>query len=175
MNLYLIGYRCSGKTTVGRLLAERFGLAFVDTDEEVMQRVGGSISDMVARHGWPFFRDMEQKVIRDISGRNNVLAATGGGVVLNGRNVRWMTQSGHLVWLKASSETIRDRMARDRNTEAIRPGLTDAGAFQEIAAVLRERQPLYEKAASQTVETDGRSIESIVAETGSIWEKIKNE
>ncbi len=174
MNLYLIGYRCTGKTTVGMVLADRLGFAFIDTDDEVMRRAGMSVSDMVARRGWPFFREMEKKVIRDISGRKDLVAATGGGAVLADQNVREMKGNGRLFWLKASPATIRNRMTLDRKTGEGRPGLTERGALAEVVTVLSERRSIYQKAAHQTVETDGRTIEAIAAEIGRKWENMRH-
>ena len=161
MNLFLIGYRCTGKTTVGQTLADRLGWAFVDTDEAIVDTAGTSIAHLVEKHGWDYFRRLERQTLADVAKSCDQVVATGGGVILDDRNLDVMQQTGTVVWLTADEATIARRMLADDATETNRPSLTDQGQIAEIRQVLAERRPRYEKAADITIETDQVSIEMI--------------
>ena len=161
MNIYLIGYRCTGKTTAGRLLAYGIGWEFVDSDQRIIGTAGKSIKQIVEEAGWEEFRQLEASVIGKICEMSATVVATGGGVVLNDENVRQMKRSGWVVWLKASPETITDRIRLDANTEDLRPSLTSKGIFEEISETLENRYPLYENAMDFDVDTDHRSVQSV--------------
>ena len=161
MNLFLIGYRCTGKTTVGQALAERLAWTFVDTDEVVVDTAGTSIAHMVETHGWPYFRQLEQQTLAALANGHDQVVATGGGVVLDDRNLAVMQKAGKVIWLTADVATIARRMLADDATDANRPSLTDKGQIAEIRQVLTERRPRYEKAADMTIETDQASISAI--------------
>ena len=161
MNLFLIGYRCTGKTRVGKCLAERLGRPFLDTDAELVHETGMSISDMVKRHGWDFFRRQERRVLQRMCQKNDHVIATGGGVVLNPRNTADMRAAGRVVWLRANPATIAERMGRDSRSESQRPSLTGKTPVEEIEETLTGRLPLYESAMHAAVDTDGLTIEEI--------------
>lgn len=161
MNLYLIGYRCTGKTTVGQALARRLDWPFYDTDRMLVESAGSSIDQMVASRGWPFFREQERHALETVAARDCQVVATGGGIVLDGRNIAVMKKTGTVVWLTAGRKTIEVRMRADAATDGNRPPLTGQGLMDEIEAVLSERRPLYEKAADVTIDTDGETIETI--------------
>lgn len=161
MNLFLIGYRCTGKTTVGRVLADRLGWSFVDTDSRIVDAAGISVARLVERIGWPGFRTQERQVLAAVAAGSRQVVATGGGIVLDTSNIETMKTSGLVVWLTASERTIATRMLADDKTSGNRPALTDRGPFDEIAAVLAERRPLYERAADLTLATDQETIETI--------------
>jgi len=164
MNIFLIGYRGTGKSTVGKRLAGCLGLTFVDADRELVDHAGEEISEIVRTKGWPFFRELEKEVLRQICRREQVLCATGGGVVVDDENIRMMKEIGVLVWLQADLDTIRIRMKMDESSDLFRPGLSGKGALDEIESVLSERTPLYEKAADLTVDTGGISVDVVVSE-----------
>jgi shikimate kinase len=161
MNIYLIGYRCCGKTSVGKTLSRLLGRPFLDTDETVVQKAGMTISDIVAKNSWDVFRDMEKSVIDQTTFLNQYVIATGGGVILNSDNVRNMRKAGRVIWLRASPETVRARMAADPETLIQRPGLTATGSIDEIETVLLARQPLYENASHLVMDTDILGIDAI--------------
>jgi shikimate kinase len=163
MNVVLIGYRCSGKTEVGQSLAEKMNRPFLDTDVLIEQRSGSTIEAMVAAGGWDRFRDCERLVVAEVSQKSPLVIATGGGVVLDGDNVRNLKRKGWLVWLKAPANVLRDRMSRDRYRGKGRPSLTDAGPLDEIEAVLKQREPLYEKASDWAVDTAELSIVEVTS------------
>ncbi len=161
MTLFLIGYRCSGKTSVGEVLARQLGWRFVDTDRMVVESAGVSIVQMVADHGWPFFREQERQALVSVSTGDRQVVATGGGIVLDERNISTMKQSGRIVWLTASEKTILTRQLGDSATIESRPSLTRQGLAAEITSVLAERRPLYEKAADRVIATDRRTVAAI--------------
>ena len=158
MNLFLIGYRCTGKTSVGEVLARQLGWRFVDTDRMVVESAGVSIVRMVVDHGWPFFREQERQALVSVSTGDRKVVATGGGIVLDERNISTMKQCGRIVWLTASEKTILTRMLGDSATSESRPSLTDQGRLAEITSVLSDRTPLYEKAAELVIDTDREKI-----------------
>lgn len=172
MNIYLIGYRCTGKTTVGKSLADRLNWSFLDADVELVNQHDMSIAEIVAGEGWDSFRKKEKAIIRDLSALNQHVIATGGGVILNAENVRQMKKSGIVVWLQAAAETIQRRMACDHKTADLRPALTSKDLKQEIEETLAERQPLYERAMDFSVQTDNLEIDEICSAILANIEKI---
>ncbi len=161
MNIYLIGYRCSGKTTIGQSLANRMKWSFIDADEMLVRKYKQSISDIVAREGWASFREKEKGIIKNLSRLNHHVIATGGGVILDEDNVRLMKTSGTVVWLQASIASIEKRMVRDAKTDNQRPALTSGELMQEIEKTLQERLPLYKSAMDLSVQTDDLTIDDI--------------
>ena len=163
-NIFLIGYRCTGKTTVGRRLAMLTGRRFVDTDDRFKEQFG-TIAGFVADHGWASFRDRESVILDTVSRGEDAVVATGGGIVLRPANVSLMKQRGLVVWLKASRETIWQRMTADPATRDSRPGLTGYPLQEEIDRTLTERWPLYEK-AMDTVDEICRHVTAAMAGKG---------
>ncbi len=141
-NIFLVGPRGSGKTTVGRLAAQRLSLAFADTDALLAERAGTTIVGFVAAHGWDAFRDLEHEVLADVCGRENQVVATGGGIVLREDNRALLRACGLTVYLMADLPTLLSRLEADPNA-AQRPALTDSPLREEISRVLDEREPLY--------------------------------
>jgi len=160
-NVFLIGFRCTGKTSVGQMLSTRLGWGFVDTDSLLVSENGLSIKEIVGSHGWETFRKMEQAVVEQVCMLHHRVVATGGGVVLNDANVKLMKSNGRLVWLKATPKTIKARMMQDQDTEVFRPSLTAKDSFSEIEETLTERNPIYNSAMDFDVQTDGRRIDEI--------------
>ena len=157
MNIILIGYRCSGKSVVGKTLAKNLGLELVDTDHVLEERVGCAIGQYVAENGWEAFRMVEKMIIRSVSNQDRRVIATGGGVVLDWENVRNLRHSGWVVWLQADVTTIQNRMMQDERSGSVRPGLAGNNPLVEIQEVLNQRTVLYEKACDWVVNTDQKS------------------
>ena len=161
MNVVLIGYRGTGKSTVGHIVATRLGRILVSTDAEIVKFVGQSIPEIVEAKGWEYFRDVEAKVCQELAGRTGLVIDTGGGSILRSRNVEVLKETGKLFWLTASVSIITERIGRDSQ----RPSLTGVKSFlDEIPDVLRERTPKYQAAADYVIETDGRSIAQVADE-----------
>lgn len=159
MNIVLMGYRGTGKSTVGRLLATRLGRKLVSTDAEVARRAHRTIPEIVAQEGWEFFRDLESDICRELSNLDQLVVDTGGGAILRAQNVEALKKNGTVFWLTASVETIAKRIGGDDQ----RPSLTGTKSFvDEIQDVLRERTPKYQAAADHSIATDNRSVNQLV-------------
>jgi len=164
-NLFLIGYRCTGKSSVGRSLSEKLGRQFIDTDSLLVIEQQISINEIVGAHGWEGFRQMEHTVLKKVCTADEQVVATGGGIVLNEDNVMLMQKSGRIIWLKATPETIKTRMLQDKDTQAFRPALTLDDSISEIEETLSAREHLYKSATDQFVDTDdltNRAITDII-------------
>jgi shikimate kinase len=160
MNIVLIGYRGTGKSTVGRAVAARLGRQIVSTDKEIVRRAGSSIPDIVAAHGWDYFRELESTVCQELAAKDDLIIDTGGGAILRQQNVDVFKKNGRLIWLTASVETIAARIGGDSQ----RPSLTGRKSHvDEIREVLGERIPKYQAAADMTIATDGQSIDDLAA------------
>jgi shikimate kinase len=159
VNIVLIGYRGTGKSTVGRQLAVRLGRALVSTDTEIVKRAQRTIPEIVGQEGWEYFRDLESEICRELAGRDQIVIDTGGGAILRQKNVEALKKNGTVFWLTASVETIVKRIGGDNQ----RPSLTGTKSFvDEIQDVLQERTPKYQAAADHIIVTDGRSINQLM-------------
>ena len=145
----LIGMMGAGKSSVGRCLQRRTGLARFDTDELVAAKFALSIPEIFAKHGEENFRDGETKALRDLPHDNATIVVTGGGIVLRNENVDLLKQLGMVVWLEAKEETLFERASRRGN----RPLLQTENPRASLAEMLQTRTPLYEKAADLRIET----------------------
>jgi len=163
MNVVLIGYRCTGKTTLGRMLAEKLGWPLVDTDALIQERAGRSIREIVAAGGWPEFRRLEREVIAGAAAGDRQVISAGGGAILDEANRKALRASGRVVLLTASPETIWQRMKADPKTLAERPNLTDSGGIAEVRKVLADRQAAYLAARHYEAPTDRFSPDEAVA------------
>ena len=169
----LVGLRCSGKTTVGSLVAAKLGWEFLDADEELVKRAGRSIADIFATDGEPFFRKLEKDVLADLCRREKLVLATGGGAVLDPENVSTMREGALVVHLDAPVDVLWTRMQTDPATGVQRPALTDLDGRAEMAAVAAKRAELYKAARHVVVDTDrlgpekaaGAIIEGLSAHT----------
>ncbi len=166
MNLVLIGYRGTGKSTVAELLAKKLNMAVVSLDQEIVRQAGRSIPNIVAEHGWPYFRDLESEVTKRIAQRNHLIIDAGGGVILRRENVEHLRRNGKLFWLRAAVAVIVARI--ESGTE--RPALTAGKSFtEEVEEVLRERTPLYEAAADYRIDTDHLTAEQAADEVARLY------
>jgi shikimate kinase len=161
MNLVLIGYRGTGKSAVAAILSQKLGMTVVSLDEEIVREAGMSIPEIVEKHGWPWFRDLESQIVERFSRRDQTILDTGGGVVLRARNTESLRRGGILFWLKASVAVVVDRI--QESTE--RPPLIDGKSFlEEVEEVLSERLPLYQAAADREIDTDRLSPAAVADE-----------
>ena len=161
-NLVLIGYRATGKTSVGARLAQVLHRLFVDLDQVLVREAGRSVADIVAQGGWAEFRRLEKQLVaRYRDGQGQVLA-TGGGVVLDPDNVAALRENGIIIWLTADPAAIQARLAQDQPLDANRPSLTGGNTIREVAEVLEGRAPLYQAAAQIIVDTTHNSVAQVV-------------
>ena len=164
MKVILIGYRAAGKTVVGKLLAMLLKVPFYDSDSVVEEIVNAPVENIVAHHGWEYFRKKETEAIQLLSAKGDCVIATGGGVVLSAENVKLLKQMGVIVWLNVPIKDIIDRLNEDAQNNAARPQFTTDDLAQETMDIFAERLPLYKKAADFMVSTAGKSTPQI-AET----------
>jgi len=158
MNLILIGYRGTGKSTVARLVASRLGWNTLSTDALIVERAQLPIPEIVSQFGWEHFRDLETTICQELRGKDHLVIDTGGGVVLRESNVKALKPTGMVCWLTASVQTISRRIAGDSQ----RPSLTTGRTFiEEIEEVLQERTPKYRAASDIMVETDSVPADQI--------------
>ena len=162
MNVILIGFRCTGKTSVGQEIARRLGRPFIDADTYLQEREGKTIAEVFAQGGEDLFRRLERETIAQLTERDGLVVAAGGGAVLDEENVRRLRSSGVLVRLTASLESILARLHGDEKTCSERPRLTDEEDMRrEVERLLGRRGPLYEAAADLTIDTEGRSVAEV--------------
>lgn len=154
--LILIGFMGTGKTTVGKALADRLKLPLVDTDQEIEKKAGKRISELFQEFGEEGFRDLESQVLRQVLAGEPGVVTTGGGIVLRSENVRMMKESGWVVALHASEEEILRRLTG--NTD--RP-LLQGNIRQRVSRLLEERRGLYDFAHVQ-VDTTGLTVAEVV-------------
>lgn len=162
MNLYLTGYRCTGKTTVGRLVAQELGREFVDADDYLVRKAGKSIKEIFAEEGEKCFRDLESECLKELAERDGLVVGTGGGVVLREENVELMKASGLVLLLEADAKTIHQRMQADARTSGLRPSLTGLTPFEEVVEMLAFRKPKYRAAADARFDSVRNTPEQLV-------------
>jgi shikimate kinase len=161
MNITLIGYRATGKSLLASRLAARLGWDWADADVSIESLAGRTIREIFEREAEAGFREREAAVIRELTARDRLVIAAGGGVVLRADN-RAAIRTGKVVWLTASPNVICQRLERDNTTAARRPNLTAAGGIVEIRRLLAEREPLYRQCADLIVATDDRAPDELV-------------
>jgi shikimate kinase len=163
-SIFLIGYRGTGKSTIARLLAEQLKYDWIDADDEIERRAGKSIAAIFAEDGEAAFRELEAVVVADLCRSRKIVVALGGGAVMSEANRTAIRLAGIVIWLKASVETIANRMGADTTTASRRPNLTPAGGLNEIESVLATREPIYRACAMFEVDTEGRTPTEVVDE-----------
>lgn len=169
-SVVLCGFMGSGKTTCGRLLAEKTGREFLDLDEYISRREGMSVADIFASKGEPEFRRMEREAARELSFSCGLVIAAGGGTLIDPENARAFRQNGAVVFLDISLETAKARLAGDRE----RPLLRQPGALESLYAARRE---IYRSAADFTADADGspqevvRGIEALLRPLSADFQK----
>jgi shikimate kinase len=163
-SVVLIGYRGSGKTTVGRMLAKRLGRTFVDCDDLIVAREGKSIREIFAAGGEEAFRRLEAAVIAELASKADQVIAVGGGAVLREENRRALA-SHFIIYLRCEPGVLHDRIRNDPATSDNRPNLTSlGGGIEEIEALLRHREPIYRAAMNAELEVTRLSAEQAAEE-----------
>lgn len=162
MNIVLIGFRGTGKSTVGKLLASRLKRDFVDTDVYIEKNTGRTIKEVFAQEGEEGFRKIESDNIEVISKMENMVIAAGGGVVLKSENIRNLKSNGYLILLEATPEVIYERINQDEKTAQQRPALTNKKPYEEIKHLITKRLKLYENAVDYRIDTSYITCEEIV-------------
>jgi len=164
--IILVGFRATGKSSVGRLLADHLGVQFIDMDQVLTER-HGAISDQVSTHGWDWFRAREKELLAELVGLEEGVIATGGGAVLHRDIWPAIRKTSLVVWLTSTLELICRRLAVDPATGGQRPSLTGRDIREETATVLAEREPLYREVADLAVDSN-RPVAEVVSEIEAI-------
>lgn len=166
--IVLTGFRATGKTAVGKTLARLTGFRFLDTDQELCERMGCSIADAVSAHGWPYFRGQERTLLRELPSWQETIIATGGGAILHQDEWEELHRDAFVVWLRTDLATTLARLALDHKTAAQRPSLNKQEGAQnpadEISAILEEREPLYRVGSDLVLDTEGKTPEELAGE-----------
>lgn len=155
-NLALIGFMGTGKTSVGRLVAESLGFEFLDTDELIQSRTGRTIADIFAQEGEPAFRELERLVVKELSARERTVISTGGGLPTNAENMTALKSFALVVCLWAGPEKIWERVRHQSH----RPLLHDADPQKKINDLLEARKPFYQQ-ADVLMNTEQRSAREV--------------
>ena len=167
-NIVLVGFMGSGKTTVGRLLAERTGLPLVDMDTLIEERAGKTINEIFAEEGEAHFRQLERNLVQKLSGQEDQIISTGGGIILNPENITDFERTGLVVCLLVNHQSVLDRVRHD----STRP-LLAGDKEKKIMQLLASRLPLYE-AVTYKIDTSGRpSPEPTAREIIELYESNK--
>lgn len=160
MNIILIGMRGSGKSTVGKLLAQKLQFHFIETDDEIEKKTGKNIASIVTQKGWGYFRTVENEIIQSLTHIQRTVVATGGGVILSKNNRSLLKILGKIIYLESPVDLLLERVGDDLN----RPFLTHAKTRREdIEKTLEGRESLYLKTADITVQTS-KSISEVIDE-----------
>jgi shikimate kinase len=158
LSIIFVGLPGSGKTTIGRQLARRLDLPFVDSDHVIEHQLGCSIREFFAREGEDIFRDVEQQVLDDLSRNHQGVIATGGGAVLREANRRHLHERGQVVYLRSTPDDVFRRVRHDR----ARPLLQVDDPLARLKALFDARDPLYREAAHFVIETGRPSVATLV-------------
>ena len=168
-NIYLVGLMGAGKTTVGRTLARRLKLRFVDSDHEIEVRCGVKIPVIFEIEGEPGFRARETQAIAELTALEGIVLATGGGVVLLDENRSLLAAHGTVIYLRATPEHLYERVRQDRN----RPLLAGGDPLGRLRELYRERDPLYRAVADLVIDTGRQSVQvlarGLLEQLGARW------
>lgn len=158
--IFLIGARGTGKSTVGRVLADRLGWSFIDADARIEAAAGFTIAEIFRSEGEAGFRDREAAVLAALCELDRHVIATGGGVVLRPANRDRLQSSGFVAWLTATPEAAFARLQTDPTTASRRPALTATGGLEELRSLMEAREPLYRSCADFILDTANLSPEA---------------
>lgn len=161
MKFVLIGYRGTGKTSVGKRAAGMLGIDFYDTDEMILAQTGKTVAQLVEAGGWEYFREKEKETVRSLPEGGQHVISLGGGAVLDRENIEELKRrKGIFIWLYADEETIRRRIGGDKNSPGQRPPL--GGPGKSLRESITERTALYRGLADFVIDTSDRDIDEIV-------------
>lgn len=160
--IVMTGFRATGKSAVGVILAERLKYKFVDTDEVLCQTLQCSVAEYVSRHGWTAFREKEKELLAELANVGKTVIATGGGAIQHLEEWAALRENSLVVWLQAGAETIRQRLQQDSASAEQRPSLTGANSGDEVDELLKSRTPLYDKGSDMSVDTTDMTPQEIV-------------
>ena len=163
-NIALIGFRATGKSTAGEIVARKLGMRFIDMDLRLTAEAGRDIATRVEQEGWGPFRKAESRLLELLSLQEGLVVATGGGIILDLQNRRLLRRHFFTVWLKAASQTIQARSSTDPASPLTRPSLSELPLSEEIVKVLSEREPLYAQVADIEIDTEAKQVMAVAEE-----------
>lgn len=163
-HIVLIGYRCSGKTTVGKILAGKTDREFADTDRVIEEKGNTSVEKIVREKGWQGFRAMERQAVAELSRKAPMIIATGGGTIMDAINVENLKKTSWIIWLQAGAALLKERMMQDFALGYKRPSLTGKDPLEEIRAVLSARKFHYEAACDTAIDTEQLTAGEVAAD-----------
>ncbi|MDF2545958.1 MAG: chorismate mutase [Anaerosolibacter sp.] len=171
-NIVLTGFMGTGKSTIGKDLAKKLEMEYVDTDAFIENRVNMTIKDIFEKYGEDYFRSTEKLIIEEVSHLKNKIIICGGGVVLNKDNVMNLRKNGTIILLKAQPMTIYERLKQDYS----RPILVLDGkiCLEKVEALLKQREEAYRSAAHVFIQTDGRQVDEISQQIIALLYEVKN-
>ena len=159
-NIVLIGFMGAGKSTVSREIARTTGREEIDLDSYIVEKEGCTINEMFEKHGEEYFRTLETKYLKEVSGREGIILSCGGGTVIKRENVDIIKENGVLVLLSAKPETIYERVKNSTD----RPILNGNMNIEFITELMNKRKDVYLSVADLIIETDGKIISTICKE-----------
>jgi shikimate kinase len=159
-NFFLVGLMGSGKSTIGRHLAKRLGKSFIDSDHEIERRTGVKIPVIFEIEGEGGFRLREQQVIHELTGRQGIVLATGGGAVLSPANREDLRARGTVIYLRANIDDLYARTRRDKN----RPLLQTPDPKAKLTELFLQRDPLYKEIAHIVIDTGRQSVNTLLGQ-----------
>lgn len=169
-NLILIGMMGSGKTTVGKNLSKYLDKSFVDSDKEIQRHTGVTIPHIFDIEGESGFRQRETAAILELLDRDNMVLATGGGVVLSAQNREALQKNGIVIYLKASVHDLWQRTRHDRN----RPLLQTGDPYAKLTELCQQRDPLYQEIADIVILSSRQSVHTLMLRLADEIERYKN-
>ena len=159
-NIFLTGFMGTGKSTVGKLLAQKLNREFIDLDQVIEDREGKTISEIFQEKGEGYFRELESSLLREVSGKKGIVVATGGGTLLSDENFLLAQNYGITILLKANPKIIKERVDKEEET---RPLLAGNSRLLKITTLLEERRERYNRFQYQ-IDTSALSVEQVIAE-----------
>ena len=167
-HIYLTGYRGTGKTSIGKIIAHEIRRPLVDLDEKIESDAGMSIREIFDKGGESLFRDLESTALRLVIDGPPSVISLGGGAIVREENRRLIGETGDCLWLDARADELAARIEGDDSTADRRPALTSQGLIDEIEMLLEQRRPLYQEIATFRIDTSGKSIDQVAEEAVSL-------
>lgn len=166
-NIFLIGPMGAGKTTVGRLLAQKLSLTFIDSDHEIEDHTGVDIPLIFEKEGEEGFRKREVEIIDELTQRKNIVLATGGGAIIKEENRHNLINRGLVIYLQADIKYLIRRTRKDRN----RPLLQGPNPEKKLRQIMIDREPLYLQTADYIIDTGKYSVQAIIKQVIELQKK----
>jgi len=168
MKIVLVGFMCAGKSKVGKILAEKLGWTYFDTDQEIEKEVGTSIAEFITKHGEGIFRDFEKQVVVQVSEKDQCVIATGGGVPMDPSNVKNLKKESVIFWLRVSPNYVLKRAGDLKK----RPLIDPKDPLESVRTLLEQRRIFY-SIADYTIDTDALSPQEVAQQVFKILPKLK--